>query len=118
MTTISSWLFRNNQGKPPLRYEGDIKDLPGVKWVSIKGSPWAGQFDGKQPCILVDGMLHYGEPEVVWTPGDEAPCSTNCKNAKGVFCSCSCKGKNHGINNRDMANAVEPNEVVYTGWES
>jgi len=119
MATVNSWIFKNGQGKPNLRYEGDIKGIDGLTWVSApKGTRATKMFDGKQPCIVHEGTLYYGEPEVVWEQGADTPCNTNCKNAKGIFCSCSCKGKNHGAENRDMANAVRVEDVVYLGWEA
>ena len=116
MATVNSWIFKNGQGKPNLRYERDIKDVPDVEWVPSK-AVWAKKyFNGKQPRILHEKILYYGEPDVVWTPGKDAPCSANCRNAKGKYCQCSCKGKNHGINNRDMADAIQEDDVIYIGW--
>lgn len=120
MATVNSWLFKNRQGKPPFRYEGDINNFPAdigeVKWVKVK-DVWAKKlFDGKQPSVMHNGILHFGEPEVIWRQGNDAPCSTNCRNAKGIYCQCSCKGKNHGINNRDMADAIREEDVIYIGW--
>ena len=104
MATVTRWLFKNGQNDESFVYEGNAKSIPGVKMV------------GKEPCVLYEGILFYGKPLVIAEHSD-APCSARCRQATDIYCSCSCHGKNHGIENRDMANAVQEEDVIYIGWE-
>jgi len=104
MATITRWLFKNGQNSDTFVVDGNAWNLPNVKNV------------GDEPCVLHDGILYYGKPLVIAEHSD-APCSKNCREASEPYCRCSCMGKNHGIDNRDMANAIQEEDVIYLGWE-
>ena len=121
MPTIR-WLFSSPRHDETFRVEGNPEDLPNFKgWVTArrrvsakKVKAKSGKFIYKEPTLLYDGILFYGRL-LTATKVEGAPCSTNCRRAMHEFCSCSCHGKNHGIDNRDMANAIQEEDVIYVG---
>ena len=103
MSTVTRWKFTNNQNSDAFYTDGSLKGREGVMWI------------GKEPCTLHEGILYYGKPAVIAEHSD-APCSIKCRQATQPFCRCSCHGRNHGIENRDMANAIMEEDVIYLGW--
>ena len=122
MTTNNRWFFSSKRTDETFIYEGDPKNIPGFKgWVSTKQKAGSkkvatsnGRFLYKEPSVLYQGILYYGR-SLTATKGEGAPCSKNCRQAMLPFCKCSCQGKNHGIENRDMADAIQEEDVTYLG---
>lgn len=116
------WFFRSNHGDETFVYEGKPEKLPGFKgWVTTRTKAGSrkikkadGKFVYKEPSIMHGGVLYFGRL-LTATKTEGAPCSTNCRRATRPFCRCSCQGKNHGIDNRDMADAIQEEDVIYVG---
>lgn len=116
------WFFKSPRSDETFIYEGNPEKLPGFKgWISTKkGIGYKkvkksdGKFDYKEPSVMLEGVLYFGRL-LTATKVEGAPCSTNCRKAMNPICRCSCQGKNHGIENRDMANAVQEEDVIYIG---
>ena len=117
------WFYypAHGKGKGPV-IDGDPEDLPGFQgWghtkiqtnTRKKRTSW-GKFVYVEPLVMFEGRLYYGRL-LTATKVEGAPCSTNCRQATHPFCRCSCQGKNHGIENRDMANAIQEEDVIYLG---
>ena len=53
--------------------------------------------------------------KIVATQVDTVICSGRCRKARTPICRCSCGGKNHGIDVRDIPGAVQENEVEWIG---
>jgi len=115
------WFFKSTRSDETFIYEGNPEDIPSFQgWVSVRKQTGtkkiktaSGKFIYKEPTILHKGLLYVGRLLNVAIGG--GPCSPNCRRAMQPFCRCSCQGKNHGIENRDMANAVQEEDVVYLG---
>jgi len=90
-------------------FDGSPADVPSFhSWVpALRGKREAG--------ILMDGELVFFKRVLYGEFDPSKPCTTGCKQAKGEYCRCSCGGKNHGIENRDMTNAIQEEEVIWVG---
>jgi len=95
------------------RWLGRSQDGTGWKIGPITG----GVIDEKKPGAR--GVRILGE--LVWfykvdkTQDDSVLCNTGCKRATEPECRCSCGGKNHGAENKGLAETGEMPEVVYVG---
>jgi hypothetical protein len=122
MTTISRWFFKSPQSTETFIFEGNPQDIPAFQgWIRTKKRSGAkkiksnnGKFIYKEPSVLYKGFLYYGRL-LSATYSDGAPCSPRCRRATGHICRCSCGGKNHGIENRDMAGAIQEEDVIWIG---
>lgn len=65
---------------------------------------------GKQPCVLIDGVLQFGRKLRAIQTDNE--CNTACKRATEPWCQCSCRGKNHGIENAGTSFEIAEKDVV------
>lgn len=116
------WFFRSPRSDETFIYEGNPEEIPNFKgWVTTKTKAGAkkvqlatGKFTYREPSVMYKGLLYFGRL-LNATKVEGAPCSTNCRKAMRPFCKCSCHGKNHGIENRDMANAIQEEDVIYLG---
>lgn len=117
--STNRWLFTNKQNKRTIRFEGNPSDILNVKWIKVKGRAGAREFKQKNgtriykiPSILYDGVVWFGRR--IETSVSGAPCSIKCRQATLPYCQCSCKGKNHGIDNPGM-DYFNEEDVVYIG---
>lgn len=118
---INRWFFCSPRSEETFIYEGNPESLPTFKgWVTTKTKAGAkkvqlatGKFIYREPSVMHKGILYFGRLLSAGLSG--GPCSPNCRKAIRPFCRCSCHGKNHGIENRDMANAVQEEDVIYLG---
>jgi hypothetical protein len=93
------------------------------KTFEIQGNPseapnftaWVGKGRKRQAGILMDGELVWFDLAVDGTQKSSIKCTSSCRKAKGPYCTCSCGGKNHGIENRGMSETGEGPEVIYVG---
>lgn len=122
--TTNRWFFYSDRSDETFIFEGNPSQLEGFQgWVTSKKARGRRKVTGadgsltyKEPSVLLGGVLYFGRL-LTATKVEGAPCSTNCRRATHPECRCSCHGKNHGIENRDMANAIQEEDVIYVGWE-
>lgn len=119
------WFFRSDRRHKDdevFVYEGDPEDIPTFQgWVTTRTRAGTKKTRVlgvskpiyKEPTCLYKGILYVGRLLNSGLGG--GPCTPNCRKALKEFCRCSCRGKNHGIENRDMANAIQEEDVIYIG---
>ena len=120
--TTNKWFFYSNRNDETFVFEGDPANLGNFQgWIRTKQRSGTkriattdGKFIYKEPCVLYQGILYYGR-KLDATKSEGAPCNTSCRQATRAICRCSCQGKNHGIENRDMADAIQEEDVIYIG---
>lgn len=98
---MDRWLLRLPD--ETLSIEGDIREYPAFRGMN-KGDA----------AMLYRGVLYWAH-KVKATQNDRIACNTACRRATEPFCVCSCGGKNHGIENRGLAEGAEPLDVIWDG---
>jgi len=102
------------------RWEGRLRGGKRiVVWEHPKNHPgFTGYGKGRHNKQV--GIKHEGE--FVWlkctfraTQDDNIACTPSCKKAEQRICSCSCGGKNHGIENQDGPHSIDLDDVVWRG---
>lgn len=121
---INRWFFksaRGNKDDETFIHDGEPKEIPTFQgWIrtrkqkNVKRFVSNGKFIYKEPACLYKGLLYVGRL-LTATKIEGVVCAANCRKAMHEFCRCSCGGKNHGIENRDMANAIQEEDVIYLG---
>jgi hypothetical protein len=111
---MDRWFFYD-----PLKHETFVLDNPAAhpgfqRWKVTRVNPLTCRVLSKEPIVLFGDIRLQGK-KLRATQRDSVKCTTACKRATKPVCICSCGGKNHGIENRGLAETGEMPEVVYVG---
>ena len=95
----------------PAKHQTYVVDNPAahpgfVGWKIVKTNPLTCRVLAKEPRVLFGDYILQGR-KLKATQRDTVLCTTGCKRATEPMCICSCGGKNHGAENKGLAETGE-----------